>query len=189
MNTHIPPCVPKHCPCSPGVSRKQMVFSVPSTSTSTLYAPMAYDNSSSDSNSISISTGTAHSIPLQQHSPPTRTPPSPPDTPSPRLPYPSPRSLSTPPPLSHFWRLTCVMPPASPAATFALRIKSSRLVLPWSTWPITVTTGGRGSCMVVEGERWWVVGGGCGGTDRGEDKEEGVGGSGRGVCVCVCRCV
>ena len=36
-----------------------------------------------------------------------------------------------------------VMPPASPAATRALRIASSKLVLPWSTWPITVTTGGR----------------------------------------------
>src|SRR5258708_2436922 len=36
------------------------------------------------------------------------------------------------------------MPPASPAATFADRIASRMLVLPWSTCPITVTTGGRG---------------------------------------------
>ncbi len=35
-----------------------------------------------------------------------------------------------------------VMPPASPAATLALRILSSRDVLPWSTWPRIVTTGG-----------------------------------------------
>ena len=37
----------------------------------------------------------------------------------------------------------CVMPPDSPAATLALRILSRRLVLPWSTWPRIVTTGGR----------------------------------------------
>ncbi len=36
-----------------------------------------------------------------------------------------------------------VIPPASPSATCALRIASSRLVLPWSTWPMMVTTGGR----------------------------------------------
>ena len=35
-----------------------------------------------------------------------------------------------------------MIPPASPAATSVSRIASSRLVLPWSTWPITVTTGG-----------------------------------------------
>ena len=39
--------------------------------------------------------------------------------------------------------MCCVMPPASPAATLALRILSSREVLPWSTWPMKVTTGGR----------------------------------------------
>ena len=38
-----------------------------------------------------------------------------------------------------------VMPPASPATTFVSRIASSSEVLPWSTWPITVTTGGRGA--------------------------------------------
>src|SRR5579875_3656905 len=39
--------------------------------------------------------------------------------------------------------MRCVMPPASPAATLAWRILSSKEVLPWSTWPSTVTTGGR----------------------------------------------
>ncbi len=38
-----------------------------------------------------------------------------------------------------------VMPPASWAATSVLRSASSSEVLPWSTWPMTVTTGGRGS--------------------------------------------
>ena len=37
-----------------------------------------------------------------------------------------------------------VIPPRSPAATSVVRIASSRLVLPWSTWPITVTIGARG---------------------------------------------
>ena len=37
-----------------------------------------------------------------------------------------------------------VIPPASPATTSVERMRSSRSVLPWSTWPITVTTGGRG---------------------------------------------
>ena len=37
-----------------------------------------------------------------------------------------------------------VMPPASPSATCALRMASSSEVLPWSTWPMMVTTGGRG---------------------------------------------
>src|SRR5436305_5346641 len=36
-----------------------------------------------------------------------------------------------------------VIPPASPAATSVSRIASSSEVLPWSTWPMTVTTGGR----------------------------------------------
>ena len=36
-----------------------------------------------------------------------------------------------------------VMPPASPAATSVSRIASSSDVLPWSTWPMIVTTGGR----------------------------------------------
>ena len=33
------------------------------------------------------------------------------------------------------------MPPASPDTTLAWRSASSSEVLPWSTWPITVTTG------------------------------------------------
>ena len=36
-----------------------------------------------------------------------------------------------------------VMPPASPAATSVSRMASSSEVLPWSTWPMIVTTGGR----------------------------------------------
>ena len=36
-----------------------------------------------------------------------------------------------------------VMPPASPAATCVSRIASSSEVLPWSTWPMIVTTGAR----------------------------------------------
>ena len=45
-----------------------------------------------------------------------------------------------------------VMPPASPAATRAWRMRSSNEVLPWSTWPMTVTTGARGkdSDLVAE---------------------------------------
>ena len=38
-----------------------------------------------------------------------------------------------------------VIPPASPAATVVLRMASSSEVLPWSTWPMTVTTGARGT--------------------------------------------
>src|ERR687890_374550 len=38
--------------------------------------------------------------------------------------------------------MCCVMPPASPDWTFACLIRSKSEVLPWSTWPITVTTGG-----------------------------------------------
>src|SRR5260221_81537 len=40
------------------------------------------------------------------------------------------------------------MPPASPDTTLAWRSASSSEVLPWSTWPITVTTGDRGSVSV-----------------------------------------
>ena len=39
--------------------------------------------------------------------------------------------------------MCCVMPPASPPATFVSRIASRSVVLPWSTWPMTVTTGTR----------------------------------------------
>ena len=41
-----------------------------------------------------------------------------------------------------------VMPPASPATTLAERMRSSSSVLPWSTWPMTVMTGGRGALRV-----------------------------------------
>jgi hypothetical protein len=39
--------------------------------------------------------------------------------------------------------MCCVMPPASRSATRAERMASSSVVLPWSTCPITVTTGAR----------------------------------------------
>ena len=38
-----------------------------------------------------------------------------------------------------------VIPPASPATTLAWRIASRSDVLPWSTWPMIVTIGGRGT--------------------------------------------
>ena len=41
--------------------------------------------------------------------------------------------------------MCCVIPPASVSTTFAFRIASSSVVLPWSTWPMIVTTGGRGT--------------------------------------------
>ena len=37
-----------------------------------------------------------------------------------------------------------VIPPASPSTTLVLRIKSSKVVFPWSTWPMTVITGALG---------------------------------------------
>ena len=40
-----------------------------------------------------------------------------------------------------------VMPPASVETTDVLRIASSSVVLPWSTWPMIVTTGGRASSV------------------------------------------
>ena len=43
--------------------------------------------------------------------------------------------------------MCCVMPPRSPAATSVVRIASRRLVLPWSTWPMTVTMGARGCSL------------------------------------------
>src|SRR5262252_1057030 len=39
------------------------------------------------------------------------------------------------------------MPPASPPATLVDRMASRSEVLPWSTWPMMVTTGGRGYSM------------------------------------------
>ena len=47
--------------------------------------------------------------------------------------------------ITRYAPMCCVMPPASPATTFALRMRSSREVLPWSTWPMTTTTGARGT--------------------------------------------
>ena len=41
-----------------------------------------------------------------------------------------------------------VIPPASVSTTAASRIASSSVVLPWSTWPMIVTTGGRGDEVV-----------------------------------------
>ena len=41
-----------------------------------------------------------------------------------------------------------VMPPNSPATTSVERIASSSFVLPWSTWPMIVTTGARVSSLV-----------------------------------------
>ena len=45
--------------------------------------------------------------------------------------------------------MCCVMPPASPSATLVARIASSSDVLPWSTCPIIVTTGARGSSLAA----------------------------------------
>ncbi len=39
--------------------------------------------------------------------------------------------------------MCCVIPPASPAMTLSLRMKSNKEVLPWSTCPMTVTIGDR----------------------------------------------
>ena len=48
-------------------------------------------------------------------------------------------------PLTSTWYapMCCVIPPASVATTRVLRMASSSVVLPWSTWPMIVTTGGR----------------------------------------------
>ena len=44
-----------------------------------------------------------------------------------------------------------VMPPRSPSATAVLRMASRTLVLPWSTWPMTVTMGARSTSLSVLG--------------------------------------
>ena len=52
--------------------------------------------------------------------------------------------------------ICCVMPPASPAATFVFLMASRSEVLPWSTWPMTVTTGAlwfSSPCSVVVSSR------------------------------------
>ncbi len=46
-----------------------------------------------------------------------------------------------------------VMPPASPAATSVWRIASRSEVLPWSTWPMIVTTGARASRSVASSSK------------------------------------
>ena len=46
------------------------------------------------------------------------------------------------------------MPPASPAVTLVLRMASRILVLPWSTWPMTQTTGGRSTRSSAESSSW-----------------------------------
>ena len=46
--------------------------------------------------------------------------------------------------------MCCVMPPASPSATLVWRIVSKSEVFPWSTCPMTVTTGARGARAAVE---------------------------------------
>ena len=43
--------------------------------------------------------------------------------------------------------MCCVIPPASEATTDVSRIASSSVVLPWSTWPMIVTTGGRAASV------------------------------------------
>ena len=47
-----------------------------------------------------------------------------------------------------------VMPPASPAVTLVLRMASRMLVLPWSTWPMTQTTGGRATRSASLSSSW-----------------------------------
>ena len=46
-----------------------------------------------------------------------------------------------------------VIPPASPAATSVSRIASSSDVLPWSTWPMIVITGGRSTSSSSESSK------------------------------------
>ena len=54
------------------------------------------------------------------------------------------RNVSFRPSISVWYAPMCwVIPPASVSTTAALRIASSSVVLPWSTWPMIVTTGGR----------------------------------------------
>lgn len=45
--------------------------------------------------------------------------------------------------------ICCVIPPASPAATLVFLKASNKLVLPWSTWPMIVTTGGLGTASLL----------------------------------------
>ena len=50
-----------------------------------------------------------------------------------------------------------VMPPASPETTLVLRIASSSEVLPWSTWPMMVTIGGRGCRLPSSSPEAWTI--------------------------------
>ena len=52
--------------------------------------------------------------------------------------------MSRPPTRTRYAPMCWVMPPASPSVTLVWRITSKIEVLPWSTWPITTTTGARG---------------------------------------------
>ena len=51
--------------------------------------------------------------------------------------------MTLPPWLTWYAPICCVIPPASPVTTRELRIASNNVVLPWSTCPMIVTTGGR----------------------------------------------
>src|SRR3954454_1360964 len=62
--------------------------------------------------------------------------------------------------------MCCVMPPASPLTTFVWRMASRSDVLPWSTWPMIVTTGGGSArVLLVVLERRLVVLGVAGADD------------------------
>mmetsp|Transcript_20521 Transcript_20521/g.69558 ORF Transcript_20521/g.69558 Transcript_20521/m.69558 type:complete len:299 (-) Transcript_20521:684-1580(-) len=50
--------------------------------------------------------------------------------------------------------MACVMPPCSPAATRVDRSASRSDVLPWSTWPMIVTTGARGMRSASSSKTW-----------------------------------
>src|SRR5919204_591704 len=52
--------------------------------------------------------------------------------------------------------MCCVIPPASVSTTAVLRIASSRVVLPWSTWPMIVTPD-----STVTGPVGWTTSRGC----------------------------
>ena len=48
--------------------------------------------------------------------------------------------------------ICCVIPPASPSTTFVFLIKSNKVVLPWSTWPMTVITAG----LDLASSSYWI---------------------------------
>ena len=53
--------------------------------------------------------------------------------------------------------MCCVMPPASVSTTAVERIASSSVVLPWSTWPMIVTTGGRADRSASTSSTIWLL--------------------------------